>query len=113
MKNSELYNRNTFNKITTSHNHKCEFGYCNARDGYYKTFSFDNGYEISVVAHSFSYGLELAIIHPDGKIKPHSKIPQSSENDDGIVGYTNVDQCNDILHRVGLIRKYTRKIQVA
>ena len=108
MNNAELYNRDTFNKITTSHNHKCNFGYCDAREGYYKHFSFDNGYEISIVAHSFSYGLELAIIHPDGNIKPHVKIPQSSANDDGIVGYTDVKTCNDILHTIGLIRKYRK-----
>lgn len=112
MKNSEIYNINTFNKIVCSWDHQSDFGYCESRGGYQKTFTFPNNYAVSVVAHDSSYGLELALIHPDGKIKAHRDIPQTKDQD-GIVGYTNVDQCNDILHRVGLIRKYTRKIQVA
>ena len=107
MKNKIELKRSDWNKIVSDHDHKSEFYYCASRGGYHKSFTFENGYTVSVVEHSFSYGLELAIIHPDGKIKSHTHVKDSYRGG-GIIGWNSIDSCNSVIHTIGLIRKYRK-----
>ncbi len=62
--------------------------------GVQKLFEFPNGYGASVVIHEFSYGLELALLDADSNIIQHPEIT----ND--VVGFLNVDSCNDLLEKI-------------
>ena len=62
--------------------------------GCQKIFEFPNGFGASVVAHAFSYGLELALLDAEHNIIQHSEIT------DDVCGFLNVDTCNDILEKI-------------
>jgi hypothetical protein len=62
--------------------------------GVQKLFEFPNGYGASVVIHEFSYGLELALLDADSNIIQHPDIT------DDVVGFLNVDSCNDLLEKI-------------
>ena len=62
--------------------------------GCQKIFEFPNGFGASVVAHEFSYGLELALLDVDHNIIQHPDIT------DDVAGFLNVDSCNDLLEKI-------------
>ena len=62
--------------------------------GVQKLFEFPNGFGASVVIHEFSYGLELALLDADSNIIQHPDIT------DDVVGFLNVDSCNDLLEKI-------------
>ena len=62
--------------------------------GCQKIFEFPNGFGASVVAHEFSYGLELALLDVDHNIIQHPDIT------DDVCGFLNCDTACDFLEKI-------------
>lgn len=66
------------------------------RDGVYARMMFENGYGVSVIKTSFSYGggkglYELAVLDTDGEITYDTDVT------DNVIGYLTPDKVTDIM----------------
>ena len=62
--------------------------------GFRKRYIFDNGYGASVIQHSFSYGLELAVINDNYDLVYDTPIT------DDVVKYLNPEDVDPILEQI-------------
>lgn len=63
-------------------------------NGYQMVVHFPNGYSASLVDHDHSYGLELAVLDPDGKLTYDTHIT------DDVIGHLTEDAALDLVTQI-------------
>lgn len=68
-------------------------------------FRFENYYGASVVHHSGSYGLELAVLHYYGAKKDDWNLCYATPVSNDVLGHLSIDKLNDALKQLKELKK--------
>ncbi len=74
--------------------------------GTQRIFRFKNGYGASVVQHSFSYGLELAVIRFSGEANDQYTLIYSTPITDDVIGHNTENDIERLLTKIEALPPY-------